>query len=45
VTQKVPPDFPSAEKTATRREYDPPPGWTSPTGASRKGAPKKAGKK
>jgi uncharacterized protein len=30
VTQKVPPDFPSAEKASTRREYDPPPGWTSP---------------
>ena len=30
VTQKVPPDFPTADKTSTRPEYDPPPGWTSP---------------
>ncbi len=30
VTQKVPSDFPTADKTSTRREYDPPPGWTSP---------------
>ena len=32
VTQKVPVDFPSADKTSTRRTYDPPPGWTSPGG-------------
>lgn len=30
VTQKGPRDFPLADKTSTRREYDPPPGWTSP---------------
>jgi type 1 glutamine amidotransferase len=30
VTQKVPADFPTADKTSTRREYDPPAGWSSP---------------
>jgi type 1 glutamine amidotransferase len=35
VTQKVPRDFPSADKTSTRREYDPPPDWTSPGGRPR----------
>ena len=30
VTQKVPDDFPASDKTSTRREYDPPPDWTSP---------------
>lgn len=30
VTQKVPADFPTAEKTSTRKQYDPPAGWTSP---------------
>jgi type 1 glutamine amidotransferase len=35
VTQKVPPDFPTAEKTSTRAAYNPPPGWTSPGGAPR----------
>lgn len=30
VTQKVPPDFPLADKTSTRPEYNPPPGWSSP---------------
>lgn len=35
VTQKLPADFPAAERAATRKEYDPPPGWTSPTGQSR----------
>ena len=30
VTQKVPVDFPASDKTSTRREYDPPPDWTSP---------------
>ena len=35
VTQKVPADFPTADKTSTRKEYDPPPGWTSPTGRPR----------
>jgi len=27
VTQKVPDDFPTADKTSTRKSYDPPPGW------------------
>ena len=35
VTQKVPPDFPSAEKISTRKEYDPPAGWVSPGGRPR----------
>ena len=35
VTQKLPRDFPSADKTSTRREYDPPEGWTSPGGRPR----------
>ncbi|MBV9745904.1 MAG: ThuA domain-containing protein [Acidobacteriia bacterium] len=35
VTQKVPSDFPSADKPSTRPEYDPPPGWTSPGGRQR----------
>lgn len=30
VTQKVPADFPTAEKTSTRKQYDPPAGWSSP---------------
>jgi type 1 glutamine amidotransferase len=30
VTQKIPADFPTADKTSTRREYDPPADWTSP---------------
>ena len=30
VSQKVPADFPTADKTSTRREYDPPEGWSSP---------------
>ena len=30
VTQKVPADFPTADKTSTRPAYDPPPGWSSP---------------
>ena len=30
VTQKVPADFPTADKTSTRPEYNPPPGWASP---------------
>ena len=34
VTQKVPADFPTADKTSTRAEYVPPAGWTSP-GAAR----------
>jgi hypothetical protein len=36
VTQKVPADFPSADKASTRAEYNPPAGWTSPGGAPRK---------
>lgn len=35
VTQELPKDFPDATKAATRKEYDPPPGWTSPTGRPR----------
>jgi len=30
VTQKVPRDFPTADKTSVRAEFAPPPGWTSP---------------
>jgi hypothetical protein len=30
VTQKVPRDFPTGDKTSTRPAYDPPAGWTSP---------------
>jgi len=30
ITQKVPADFPTSEKTSTRMEYDPPEGWASP---------------
>ena len=33
VTQRVPADFPTATKTSTRAEYNPPAGWTSPPGA------------
>lgn len=40
VTQRVPADFPTAEKTSTRSEYTPPPGWTSP-GASPRPRPGK----
>ena len=36
VTQKAPADFPSADKTSTRAEYNPPPGWSSPGGAPHK---------
>jgi len=32
VTQKVPADFPTADKTSTRREYDPPASATAPGG-------------
>ena len=38
VTQKVPPDFPTADQISTRAAYAPPPGWSSP-GASRAAAP------
>ena len=30
VTLKVPADFPTAQKVSTRKDYDPPAGWTSP---------------
>ena len=30
VTQKLPRDFPTGDKTSPRRDYDPPEGWTSP---------------
>ena len=36
VTQNVPADFPSADKTSTRAEYNPPPSWSSPGGAPHK---------
>jgi len=36
VTQKVPADFPSADKASTRAEYNPPAGWSSPVGAPHK---------
>jgi len=36
VTQKAPADFPRADKTSTRAEYNPPPGWSSPGGAPHK---------
>ncbi len=42
VTQNVPADFPTAEKVSTRAQYNPPPGWTSPGGSPRPGAPKEA---
>ena len=32
VTQSVPADFPTADKTSTRSDYAPPAGWTSPGG-------------
>ena len=32
VTQKVPADFPTADKTSTRPAYNPPEGWGSPGG-------------
>ena len=35
VTQKVPADFPTADKTSTRREYDPPAGAAAPGGPPR----------
>jgi type 1 glutamine amidotransferase len=41
VTQKVPADFPAADKPRTRPEYNPPAGWVSPGGAPRRGAPAK----
>lgn len=41
VKQKVPADFPTADKVSTRTEYNPPAGWVSPGGAPRRPAPKK----
>jgi type 1 glutamine amidotransferase len=35
VGQKVPADFPTADKVSTRPEYNPPEGWTSPGGRPR----------
>lgn len=35
VKQKVPADFPTAEKPSTRPDYAPPAGWTSPGGRPR----------
>ena len=35
VTQKVPKDFPTADKPSTREAYNPPPGWVSPPGQRR----------
>lgn len=40
VTQKVPADFPTATKTSTREQYNPPAGWTSPGGGRRPPAKK-----
>ncbi len=40
VKQKVPADFPTADKTSTRPGYNPPAGWVSPGGAPRRPAPK-----
>jgi type 1 glutamine amidotransferase len=45
VTQKIPKDFPTADKPATRKEYEPPAGWTSPTGRPRTAGPKPAAPK
>ena len=42
VTQKVPADFPTADKTSTRPEYNPPAGWVSggaPAGGRGRGGP------
>lgn len=38
VKQKVPADFPTADKATTRETYNPPDGWTSPTGRPRPAA-------
>jgi uncharacterized protein len=39
VKQKVPADFPTADKASTRKAYDPPAGWGAPRAP---GAPKQA---
>jgi uncharacterized protein len=36
VTQKVPADFPTADKPSTRPDYTPPAGWVSPGGGPRR---------
>jgi uncharacterized protein len=41
VTQKVPADFPTADKAMTRPDFTPPAGWVSPGGAPAKKAPPK----
>jgi type 1 glutamine amidotransferase len=38
VKQKVPADFPTADKTATRADFTPPPGWVSPPAPRRPAA-------
>ncbi len=38
VKQKVPADFPTADKSSTRADYAPPAGWTSPGGRPRPAA-------
>jgi uncharacterized protein len=40
VKQKVPADFPTADKPSTRKEYEPPAGWVSPPGPRRPAPPK-----
>ena len=40
VKQKVPADFPTAEKISSRPDYVPPTGWVSPGGAPRPGVGK-----
>jgi type 1 glutamine amidotransferase len=37
VTQKAPADFPTADKTSTRAEYNPPADWVSPGGGRGRG--------
>jgi type 1 glutamine amidotransferase len=44
VTQKVPADFPTADKVSTRAEYNPPEGWVSPGGGGRRRGPAPPGK-
>jgi uncharacterized protein len=39
VTQKVPADFPTADKASTREAYNPPAGWVSPGGGPPRRAP------
>lgn len=44
VTQKVPADFPTADKVSTRAEYNPPEGWVSPGGRGGRRGPAPPGK-